>query len=83
MFYDNQQLCILQRIPSSTNVQHNEIDCHTVREKVQAKMVNLSFVSSHSQIANIFTKALGKDQFVSLGNKLGLHDFTLQFDGEY
>jgi len=39
---------------------HIEIDCHIVREKLQAGMISPSHVSSHCQLADIFTKPLGK-----------------------
>jgi len=45
---------------------HIEIDCDIVREKLQAGMISLSHVSSHCQLAGIFTKPLEKDQFVTL-----------------
>ncbi|XP_019231520.1 PREDICTED: uncharacterized protein LOC109212342 [Nicotiana attenuata] len=53
---------------------HIEIDCQIVREKLQAGMISPSYVPIHFQLADVFTKALGKDQFVTLRNKLGLHD---------
>jgi hypothetical protein len=51
-----------------------EIDCHIVREKLQAGIISPSYVLTHFQLIGVFTKALGKDQFVTLHNKLGLHD---------
>ena len=53
---------------------HIEIDCHIVREKLQAGMISPSYMPTRLQLADVFTKALGKDQFVTLRNKLGLHD---------
>ncbi|KAF5459293.1 hypothetical protein F2P56_023251, partial [Juglans regia] len=37
---------------------HIEIDCHIVREKLQAKLIKTFHVASHSQLSDIFTKAL-------------------------
>ncbi|KAH9725878.1 protein kinase domain-containing protein [Citrus sinensis] len=53
---------------------HIEIDCHLVREKLHAKIISLTYVPSRQQLANIFTKALGKDQFQYLLGKLGVTD---------
>ncbi|KAL9425611.1 hypothetical protein AB3S75_032551 [Citrus x aurantiifolia] len=53
---------------------HIEIDCHLVREKLHAKIISLTYVPSRQQLANIFTKALGKDQFQYLLGKLGVMD---------
>jgi len=53
---------------------HIEKDCHIVRKKLQAGMISPSYVPRRFQLADVFTKALGKDQFETLRNKLGLHD---------
>lgn len=44
---------------------HIEIECHIVREKLQAKLISPSYFPTHFQLEDIFTKALGKDQFVT------------------
>ncbi|GKV40825.1 hypothetical protein SLEP1_g48426 [Rubroshorea leprosula] len=53
---------------------HLQIDCHLVREKFQAGIVCPLPISSSNQPADIFTKALGKDSFYLLWDKLGIHD---------
>lgn len=53
---------------------HLEIDCHIVREKYQTGMILPQYVPSHSQIADVFTKALVGPQFQFLVSKLGLSD---------
>jgi len=53
---------------------HIEIDCHLVREKLHAKIISLTYVPSRQQLADIFTKVLGKDQFQYLIGKLGVMD---------
>ena len=53
---------------------HIEIDCHIVREKLRAGHVKPSYVPTRLQLADIFTKALGKDQFTFLRSKLGVYD---------
>lgn len=51
---------------------HIELDCHLIREKVQLDQILPVYVSTTHQIADILTKALGKDRFQFLANKLGL-----------
>ena len=53
---------------------HIEIDCHLVREMLHAKIISLTYVPSRQQLADIFTKVLGKDQFQYLLGKLGVTD---------
>ncbi|KAL6276256.1 hypothetical protein ACE6H2_019857 [Prunus campanulata] len=53
---------------------HIEIDCHIVREKLQAGVISPSYSSSQDELADIFTKALGGDAFNYLSRKLGLHN---------
>jgi hypothetical protein len=53
---------------------HIEIDCHVVRDKVQANIIQLLPVSSKEQIADIFTKSLHPGPFHTLQIKLGTID---------
>jgi hypothetical protein len=51
---------------------HIEIDFHFVREKVAAGALQVQFIASADQIADIFTKALPRDAFVRLKYDLNL-----------
>lgn len=53
---------------------HIEVDCHFVRDEIIAGNINPTFVSSIAQLADIFTKALGKRQYEYLLRKLGIRD---------
>ena len=53
---------------------HIEIDCHFVRDAITEGLITPGHVSTSSQLADIFTKALGKTQFDVLLSKLGIHD---------
>ena len=51
---------------------HIEIDCHFIRDEIQHGYVQTAYVRSSEQIADIFTKALGTQQFGYLLRKLGV-----------
>ena len=53
---------------------HIELDCHLIREKIQAGLVRTLHVTSQNQLADIMTKALGSVQFHSLLRKMGVHN---------
>jgi len=51
---------------------HVEIDCHFIREKIQQGLIKAVYVSSHDQLADLLTKALGRTQHEYLLSKLGV-----------
>lgn len=51
---------------------HIENDCHFVREKIQLGTLQLQHVSSGAQLADIFTKPLGRRSFEDFCTKLGI-----------
>ncbi|CAL1391854.1 unnamed protein product [Linum trigynum] len=53
---------------------HVEMDCYFVRERVVSKEIAPVKIGSSSQLADIFTKALGTEQFQRLLCKLGIRD---------
>ena len=59
---------------------HIEIDFHFVREKVSAGALKVRFISSHDQLADIFTKALGREAFDRM--KYGLNLVSTRSDRE-
>ncbi|GKC21768.1 retrovirus-related pol polyprotein from transposon TNT 1-94 [Tanacetum coccineum] len=51
---------------------------HFIKEHVENGVVELYFVSTEYQLADIFTKALGRERIKFLINKLGMGSFTLE-----
>jgi hypothetical protein len=60
---------------------HIEIDCHVVRDKIQANIIHLLPVTSKDQIADIFTKSLHPGPFHTLQTKLGIIDVYASLRG--
>ncbi|GJU72879.1 retrovirus-related pol polyprotein from transposon TNT 1-94 [Tanacetum coccineum] len=63
------------------NVQHsrsNHIDIrfHFIKKHVENGVIELYFVNTEYQLADIFTKALGRERIEFLINKLGMRSFT-------
>lgn len=51
---------------------HIEIDCHFVREQLQAGLISLQHVPTQLQLADIFTKPLPGPQHHRILSKLGV-----------
>ncbi|GKD42775.1 hypothetical protein Tco_1267420, partial [Tanacetum coccineum] len=66
---------------SCNNVQHSrskhiDIRFHFFKEHVENGVIELYFVSTEYQLADIFTKALARERIEFLINKLGMRSFT-------
>ncbi|GJT26746.1 retrovirus-related pol polyprotein from transposon TNT 1-94 [Tanacetum coccineum] len=77
MYCDNKSAIAL----CCNNVQHSrskhiDIRFHFIKEKVKNGVVELYFVNTEYQLADIFTKALGRERIQFLINKLGMRSFT-------
>ena len=51
---------------------HIESDCHFIRDEIVSGNIATAYINTHEQPADIFTKALGRDQFQYLRSKLGV-----------
>lgn len=62
---------------------HIEIDCHFVRDKIQAGSLTTQYVPSHRQLADILTKPLSGKQHNYILNKLSTSTSSaVQLEGE-
>nr|GEU47982.1 hypothetical protein [Tanacetum cinerariifolium] len=77
MYRDNKSVIAL----CCNNVQHSrskhiDIRYHFIKEHVENEVIELYFVITEYLLADIFTKALGKERIEFLINKLGMQSFT-------
>nr|GEU59904.1 hypothetical protein [Tanacetum cinerariifolium] len=77
MYCDNKSAIAL----CCKNVQHSrskhiDIRFHFIKEHVENGMIELYFINKDYQLADIFTKALGRERIEFLINKQGMRSFT-------
>nr|GEX28931.1 hypothetical protein [Tanacetum cinerariifolium] len=77
MYCDNKSVIAL----CCNNVQHSrskhiDIRYHFIKEQVENGVIELYFINTEYQLADLFTKALGRDRIEFLINKLGMRSFT-------
>nr|GEV50487.1 ribonuclease H-like domain-containing protein [Tanacetum cinerariifolium] len=77
MYHDNKSVIAL----CCNNVQHSrskhiDIKYHFIKEQVENGVVELYFIKTKYQLANIFTKALCRERIEFLIDKLGIRSFT-------
>ena len=82
IYCDNMSSIQLARNPVfHARTKHIEVHYHFVREKVLVGEIDLAYVSTHEQIADIFTKALGAEKLQMFRSLLGVAEMELSLRG--
>ncbi|GKA75513.1 retrovirus-related pol polyprotein from transposon TNT 1-94 [Tanacetum coccineum] len=77
MYCDNKSaIALCCNIVQHSRSKHIDIRFHFIKEQVENGVVELYFVNTEYQLADIFTKALGRERIEFLINKLGMRSFT-------
>nr|GFA54387.1 uncharacterized mitochondrial protein AtMg00810-like [Tanacetum cinerariifolium] len=70
-------ICMCARyLARPTEKHHIDIKYHFIKEQVKNGVIELYFINTEYQLADLFTKALGRDRIEFLTNKLGMRSFT-------
>jgi len=82
IYCDNTSSILLANNPVyHVRTKHIEVHYHFIREKVLAKEIDLIYVSTEDQVADIFTKALGTDKLRKFRKMLSVLEVDLSLRG--
>jgi len=74
LFSDNQPAIRLVRNPEQhQKTKHIDVPFHVIREHQAERTIDITYISTHQQLADIFTKALPPVRFFALREALGIH----------
>lgn len=73
---------ISENLVQHDRTKHIEVDRHFIKEKIEDKVIELPFVPSEDQLADILTKAVAGRAFDDTLVKLDIVDSSAQLEGE-
>ena len=79
LLVDNQSAITLSKNPVHHNrTKHIDTRYHFVRQCVEDKKIEIEFVRSEDQLADILTKALGKAKFLEMRDRIGIRSTPME-----
>ena len=82
LYCDNMSIIQLaNNLVFHARTKHREVHYHYARERVLAGHVDLVYVNTEEQVANIFKKCLGVEKLNSFTSMMGVHDYELSLRG--
>ncbi|GKA54183.1 retrovirus-related pol polyprotein from transposon TNT 1-94, partial [Tanacetum coccineum] len=77
MYYDSKAAIAISCNPvQHSHTKHIDVRYHFIKEQVEKGIVELFFVGTEYQLADLFTKALSEDRFKYLVRRLGMRCLT-------
>ena len=74
LIYDNQAAFHITSNPVfHERTKHIKVDCHFIRQNIEAGVIVMEFVNSNDQFADVFTKSLRGSRIKYICNKLGAY----------
>ena len=77
-----QEAMKIKNLVQHDKTKHVEVDKHSIKEKIEDNNIELPFVKSEDQLADIFTKAVTGKTFTRVLSKLSIGDPTAHLEGE-
>ena len=75
MYCDNKAVISIAHNPILHDcTKHVEVDKHFIKEKIDNRVVRMTYISIEEQVAGVFTKRIYKRQFDFLIGKLAMED---------
>lgn len=76
IFCDNKATIAMTKNPAfHGRTKHIDIRLHFIRDLVANKEIELTYCSTHEQVADVMTKSLPRDKFIYFRSRLGVCDF--------
>ena len=79
LMVDNQSAITLSKNTGHHNrSKHIDTRYHFIRECVEEKKIEISFVRTEDQLADMFTKALGRQKFQEMRDRIGIRSTPME-----